>query len=182
MPKVVIDQVKATEQFKADLAAMAVGQKPKEGLVQKRQLDKNFGIATLKFNRWSAELDEAQTLDDALTPTFWSGQAEKLMGHDKANPRGRGDIIEIRKLDTGLYAELLVVEIGKGFIKTELVRRAEPEAVTVPDDSPLTTRWNVGKRAHDVIRRSDNEVMARDFQTKAAALEWITKHLTAMAA
>lgn len=182
MPKVVIDPVKAMEKFKADLAAMNVGQKGESGAPRQRMLTKHFGLAEMKFRRWSAELTEAQSLDDAMNPTFWVEQASQLMGHDKANPKGRGDIIEVRKLDTGLYAELLVTEISPAFVRVELVRKAEPVIATIPDDCPLSTRWNVGNRTHEVIRRGDGAVMARGHQTKASAAAWIADHLKAMAA
>ena len=176
-----IDPVKASEQFKADLAAMA-GPKAAETKVVQRFLGKNFGVASYKFNRWSAELEEAQSLDDALNANFWAAQADMIMGADKTKPKGRGDIIEVRKADTGLYAELLVTEIGKGFVKVKLVSRAELEAVDLPEESPLKTRWNVGSKTHDVIRASDNQVMRGGFQTKASAIAWIEEHSKAMAA
>ena len=150
--------------------------------IQQKMLDKDFGVASFKFNRWSAELGELQTIDDALQPRFWAGQADKIMGHDKTKPKGRGDIIEVRQHSTGLYAELLVTEVGTGFIKTILLRQGQPKDVTIPEGSPLTTRWNVGKRCHEVIRVSDKLLMASDFQTKASAAAWIGDHMKAMAA
>lgn len=147
-----------------------------------RMLTKNFGVSSYRYNRWSADLDETQTLEDALQPRFWIDQSALLMGHDKANPKGRGDIIEVRKPDTGLYAELLVMEIGIGFIKVQLIARAEGKDPPIPENSPLTPKWNPGKRAHDVIRKDTNQVMASGFQSKEAAAQWIVDHLKAMAA
>ena len=177
-----VNPAAAAEQFKNDLAAMHVGPKDGKGTIQRRQLDKSFGLASFKFNRWSAELDESQTLEHALEPTYWAGQAETIMGHDKSKPGGRLDIIEIRKADTGLYAELLVVEVGKGFVKTKLIARAELDAVEAPENSALTTRWNVGNRSHEVIRKNDKQIMRGGFQTKAGAVAWIEEHMKAMAA
>lgn len=143
---------------------------------------KEFALESFRFNTWSAELDETQTLADALDPRFWAHQAAKIMGQDKSNPRGRGDLIIVRKADTSLYAKLLVVEVGAGFIKVELVEKAEPAVVELADKSPLATRWNAGKKSHDVIRASDKAVMAGGFQTKASAAKWIEDHIAAMAA
>lgn len=183
MTKVIIDPVKAAEKFKADLAAMQIGQRKEGQLVKHRLLEKNFGIATLKFNRWSAELDESQSIEDALDPIFWAGQAEKIMGHDKMNPRGRGDIIEVRKLDTGLFAELLITEIGKGFVKVELLRKTEQQDVQLAEDCPLVPKWIVGRRMYVVVRRADAMVVNNDgFQTKAGAVAWIDDHLKKLAA
>ena len=147
-----------------------------------RALDRSFGLVEFKFRRWSVELEENQTLDDTLDPKFWTNQAAKIMGHTENDPKGRGDIIEVRKMDSGLYAELFVTEVGKGFIKVVLVRAAEAPKVDVPEGSPLTTKWNVGKRSHDVVRVSDNQVMATGFQTKPSAVSWINDHMKAMAA
>lgn len=140
--------------------------------------DRNFGVASFKFNRWSAELDETQTLDDALLPAFWANLSAQIMGHDKT--RGRGDIIEVRKRDTGLYAELIVTEIGPGYVKVEPIRAYEPKVTEVPDDVPFITRWNVGKRLHEVLRKADNQVMTGGFQSKEKAVEWIADHMAKM--
>jgi hypothetical protein len=40
-------------------------------------------------------------------------------------------------------------------------------------DSALTTKWNIGTKKHDVVRKSDGQVMAKDFQTKDSAVAWI---------
>ena len=184
MQKVIVDPVKAAEKFKADLAFMAAGQRS-NGVIVRHALDKNFGlnVGGLMFNEWGYRLQENETAADADNPSFWSGQAEKIMGHDKANPKGRGDTICLRKLDTGEHWKLLIIEIGKGFVRTRPIEQSTATAVNIPDDSPLTTRWNVGRRMHQVIRKNDGEVMhAEGFQSKEAAAEWIDKHRTAMKA
>lgn len=143
---------------------------------------RSFGLAEFKRRRWFAELTEEQTVEQAMEQTFWRHQAEQIVGHEKSIPRGRGDIIELYKADTGEYAELLITEIGPGFVKTRLIRDAKAPEVTVPESNPFTTKWNVGKRAHDVVRKSDNAVMASGFQSKPSAMDWIDNHLKAMAA
>ena len=149
---------------------------------KKRQTltDRNFGPIGFKFNRWQAELEESQTLDDVMSPQFWSAQAHKIMGQEK--DKGRGDIIEVRKLSESLFAEFLVTEVGDGFIKLKLLREVEPSNVEIPKDSPLVPRWNVGRRAYDVIRTQDRTVLSGGFQTKETAANWIIDHLKKMAA
>jgi len=149
---------------------------------KRRLMDSRFAVASFRYNRWSADLDETQTLEDALEPSFWSSAVDKIMGHDKLNPKGIGDIIEVRKRDTALFAELMVLEVGPGFIKVDLIRKYEPPAVPVIEDAPFTTKWNVGRRAHEVIRKGDHQVMASGFQSKDGAAAWIAKHMTAIAA
>ena len=159
----------------APVAVAPVPTKPKLHM-----LDKNFGLAEYKFKRWSVELDETHTLEHALDPTFYANQVDKIMGHDKA--RGRGDIIEIRKIDSGLYAEAVIVEIGVGYAKVELIRKAEPTVPEIAPNSPLTAKWNPGRKEFDVIRKSDAQMMKQGFQTKAAAAIWIDQHIKAMTA
>lgn len=149
--------------------------------IKHRLLNSNFGVASFKYNRWSATLSEAQTLEDALEPTFWSAQAEHMMGHDKRG--GRLDIIEVRKPDSGLYAELIVEEIGKGYVKVRPLRLSEPQPTkAISDSSPFETRWNVGNKCHEVVRKADKQVMRGGFQSKAGAADWIAEHMKAMAA
>lgn len=181
---VAVDPVKQKEKFMADLEAMrpkGPDGTPLKTVEQRRLISKDFGLVQFKHNRWSADLTEQQTIEDAVNPVFWANVADIIMGADKAAPKGRGDIIEVRKLDASLYAELLIIEIGKGYVKTLLVRGAEPPEVVVPEESPLIPKWNVGRRAFDVVRKGDSEVMSQGHQTKHAAVEWINKHRAVMA-
>lgn len=143
-------------------------------------LNKDFGVVQFKFNRWSLELAPDQDVESVFDRAAWVNLAPVIMGHDKS--RGRGDIIEIRNLATGLYAEVMVQEIGPGFVKVVPIRAFEPKAVELPESSPLETRWNVGARAHEVIRKADKQVMRGGFQTKESAAAWIAEHLQAMKA
>lgn len=145
--------------------------------VQKFQA-RDFGMVQFKFNRWSLELSESQELESVFDGPAWVNLAPAIMGHNKAG--GRGDIIEIRKLDTGLYAEVMIQEIGQGFVKVVPIRAYQPEVIAIADDVPFKTRWNVGKRSHEVIRRADNQVMAGGFQTQQSAAAWIDNHMKAM--
>jgi hypothetical protein len=149
---------------------------------KRRMSARNFGISTFKFNRWSAELTEEQSLEDALKPEFWVDLAPQVIGHDPTNLKGRGDIIELRKLDTGLYAELIITEVNKAYLKVRLQHKDQPPVAEVSEASPLATKWNVGKRMHDVIRKADGQVLAAGFQSKEKAIEWIDDHLRKMAA
>ena len=141
----------------------------------KSLLARSFGEVSFKFRRWSAELSPDQSLEDALVPEFWKLQAEVIRGHDKENPKGRGDIIEVRKPDSGLYAELLVLEVGPGFLRVKPLKSYEPEAVEAAESSSLTTKWNFGKKMHEVVRKSDGTIIASNFQTKDAAVKWISE-------
>lgn len=144
--------------------------------------ERAFGVASFKYNRWAADLSEDQTIEDAMRPEFWSSNAAKIMGHDRANSKGIGDIIEVRKRSTGLYAEFHVADVGHGYIKLDLLRENVRTEPALSGESPFDTRWNVGRRSHEVIRKFDRQVMATDFNTRSAAINWITDHMKAMAA
>jgi hypothetical protein len=143
--------------------------------------NRNFELASFRYNTWCLDLQENETLEDALDPVAWANLCDKVMGFDKVNPKGRGDIIEVRKADTSLFARLLIVEARPGYIKTSLIEKQEPPAATIPDSVPYVTRWNVGKRLHEVLRKADNYVMSvpnGGFQTKESAVDWIAQQVS----
>lgn len=147
-----------------------------------RGLDSKFGLESFKYNNWAYDLEEPFTFEDVMNPAFWSTLAPKLMGHDRTNPRGRGDTITVRELRTNTYRKFLVIEIGTGFVKLIPMEGARPADVEAPAKSALTTRWNNSKKMHEVIRKDDGEVLASDFQQKQGAIDWIAKNAPTMAA
>lgn len=181
MIKQPIDRVKANEQFQRDLDAMNVGKTPAQAAVQQRVKPQNFklDVTGYAFNQWSALLEENQTIEDALEPPFWAGEVDQVM---RAATKGLGDIIVVRKLSESSYAKLLIVETGKGYIRTIKVEEARPPVAEVPENTGLTTRWNVGKSCHEVVRAADKQMMATGFQTKDKAIAWIVDHTKKVAA
>lgn len=143
-------------------------------------------ISGFVSNIWRADLPESQNFDLCLDPTFWLHVAEKVAGQNKEKPNGIGDKINVFKRDTMEQRGYMISGIGAGFVKLiEIERFAGPVAPELDANSPLTTRWNVGKRAHEVIRTESNNlatVMAGPFQSKDLAVAWIANHLKAMAA
>lgn len=143
-------------------------------------LDRDFGLEETFNRRWAVNLNPQQSLDDVMRPEFFAHVTGKVRGHDKKS--GIGDILVVRQVNTGLYAELIITEIGDTFLHCKPLRMVEPEKIDIPDEVPFTTRWNVGLRCHEVLRKMDNAVMAGDFQTRTAAKAWIDNHMKAMAA
>lgn len=139
---------------------------------------RDFQVAGQLFNRWQMNLPANVELETVFEPAAWTHLVDAIWGHNKAG--GRGDIIEVRKLDTGLYAEVMVTEISAGFVKVAPIRAYEPKVVEVAESVPFSTRWNVGKLRHEVLRKADNQIMAGDFQSKQSAVEWIDNHMKAM--
>lgn len=137
-------------------------------------------------NIWRVDLPESQSFEQCSDPRFWLHVSDKVAGENKENPRGIGDKINVFKRDTMEMRSYMISGIGAGFIKLiEAERYAGPATEEVAPDSPLTTRWNVGKRGHEVVRQEAGNlvtVLAGPFQAKGAAVDWINNHLKAMAA
>lgn len=146
----------------------------------KRLRHENFKAHQFAFNEWSAVLEPNHTIEDALSPEYWASHADTVMGHNKADPKGFLDLIKVRKPSTAEYWELLIVGIGRGFIKTKIVKELRAAEIESPSGA-LAIRWNVGRKRHEVVR-ADGAVMQSGFQTKEDAADWIKTHNTAMAA
>lgn len=132
----------------------------------------DFGISSYKRNDWALELQPAHSMDDVNDPLLWK---------DILGKQAPGDTISAFKPDTGEYGKFIVLECRAGFIRLGRIESYAPSEAKEPEGQ-LGLKWNVGKRAYDVIRKTDGYVMAKDFQTKTSAIAWITDHNTKMAA
>jgi hypothetical protein len=141
----------------------------------KKFAERNFGLAEFKRNVWHLTLEENETFEDALNSANWSNLVSKIVGHDKS--RGPGDLIQVWKPDTGAFGEMIIREVGPGYARADFIRANEPKTIKLDDSNPFITKWNVGKKMHEVLRRADNAVMAGGFQSKAKAFEWIADHM-----
>jgi len=148
--------------------------------------DFRLDLSGFVSNVWSAQLKESQTFEHCLEPAFWMDVVTKVLGDDKTNTRGLLDKVVARKADTMQVADFIIVGIGPG--RMRLVEERRFVGAAVPElkaDSPLKTRWNPGKKGHEVVRQdgeSSVSVMAGPFQDKGAAVAWINDHMTKMAA
>lgn len=141
----------------------------------KKFAERSFGLAEFQRNVWHITLGEHETFDDALNGPSWSNLVSKIIGHDKT--RGPGDRIEVWKPDTGAFGEMIITEVGPGYVRANFIRAYEPKLIEIDEDVPFVTRWNVGKRRHEVLRRADNQIMQGDFQSKEKAVAWIADHI-----
>lgn len=132
----------------------------------------DFGVSSFKKNDWHLTLTEAHEMEHVANPRLWGDLLEKI---------ARGDTIEAFKPDSGAWARFVVTEAGVGFIKLGKTESFTPAEVTVLDVG-LEPKWNVGKRAFDVIRSADKFVMKDGFQTKQSAADWIADHTKKVAA
>lgn len=132
----------------------------------------DFGVSSFKKNDWHLTLTEAHSMEHVSNPRLWGDLLGKI---------ARGDTIEAFKPDSGAWARFVVTEAGVGFIKLGKTESFTPAEVIVPEVG-LEPKWNVGKRAFDVIRSADRFVMKDGFQTKRAAVDWINDHTKKVAA
>lgn len=132
-------------------------------------------VEQFRFTTWSLVLAEGVTLDDMLQEVGW---AHILTKHKIS----AGDVVRVRDEENTLYAELFVRGKTETSIKLGLIRKVEFNVPSVSADLPFDVRWNVGKRAYDVARKADRQVVAGGFKVKEEANAWITEHMKLMAA
>lgn len=148
---------------------------------RQRILPKDFKLVEYAANRWSAILNEGQTLEDAMQPEFWQHVARDDQRGMKA-----GDVIEVRIFDHSFFAELYVRKVDPGTALVALLRLidfVDRAAAKAEGPAPvLTTRWNLGRKAFDVIRASDREVISSGHKLKEDAQAWIANHLKSLRA
>jgi hypothetical protein len=97
---------------------------------------------------WQMQLEEGETLQDALRPEFFGQKADAL---------SRGDRIAVLGSDLGFWAELLVIELAERILD-------------VPDFD--TSKIQVEQIGPDNYRlRHGNRVVSGGFKTRAAAEE-----------
>lgn len=147
-----------------------------------RILQKDFKLVEFASRRWSASLQEGQSLDDAMQPEFWADVA-------RGDNRGllAGDVIEVRSFDHSFFAELYARKVNQGTALVALIRAVDfvdrkAEAAAAKHNDVLTPRWNLGKRCFDVVRSSDKEIISTGHKLKEDAQAWIGDHLRSLKA
>lgn len=139
---------------------------------------KNFK-AELSGNRyhiWWHDLAEGETFDDCLDPNAY---VNVMAANTIPNP---GDTVQVRTFDKFSRVDFLVIASSKTWLKLRKFQECIGADVVVPAESPLATKWNVGKLCYEIIRKSDKAVLRTDFKTKADAVDWASEHVKQMAA
>ena len=141
----------------------------------------NFQTTGQFYEDFQARLPVGVTVKDALRPEFWVHVVHLF----KPNPTtGTGDatgsVIELRTEDHAFYARLYVRAVQERGLVVELM---SPDKAGVCYFGPkkiaygegFKTRWNVGKKGFDIIRKSDKEIVGdgAKFPTKEMANDWI---------
>ena len=161
--------------------AIAESVKPVKAPEQPRTISvRDFKLCEYEYARFSARLAENVSFEDTLKPEFWVHVAHILQKTPVTNePDKAGAIIELRTIDHSFYAELYVRAVQeKGLIVSTLREPVYfgPKAVS---SETFDVKWNVGKRAYDIVRKSDREIVKGGVPTKEAAQDWIDKTVRA---
>lgn len=158
----------ATASFKADLARMAVGQKPRSPMTKSLPSSRFASAEHARGLTMCATFPADWTFDDVLKPDTWRLLASHLTVGAK---------IEVRNDALTWYGELLVVvsDRSRGLVEVvELMRKDLPQAQTTGDDTGefvtkyagLTDRW--------IIQRvSDGKLMKTGLPSRSEAIHEI---------
>ena len=141
-----------------------------------------FQSSEFAYANLSATLPVDWTVEDALKPEFWVHAADMLQKTPVTNePDKAGAIIELRTVDHAFYARLYVRAAQERGLIVQLLGEPVYFGLKSVESASFETRWNVGKRGYDVIRKSDREIVVdgSKIPTKEAAQDWIDKTLKA---
>ena len=113
--------------------------------VTPRFASRDWGVASYKRNEYHLTLTPLHTMADVENARLWGDLLGKM---------NRGDVLEAFKPDSGEWARFVVCESGPGFIRLGKTESFTPATIDIPEGS-LATRWNAGKKGHEVIRVAD---------------------------
>lgn len=142
---------------------------------------------------WDLKNAPADTSPDSLLrPETWAHHSGKLKVGDRLN---------VTPLGLPYFARLIVMDVGKAFAKLALLdvtwlnataedfvsahdakAEAPAPAATLPDDAPVSVRWNLGTKKYAIYRKSDGVKINDGSSIKADAIAWAIDHIGAMAA
>lgn len=146
-------------------------------------LQRDVKQSEFAFVRMSVVLPLGWTFEDVKKPEFWVNIAHLFQSPPQTNEADRsGAIFEIRTQDHAFYAEVYVRAVHERGLTVGVLREPVyfgPQKFETPQ---YVTRWNVGARGFDVIRKTDNEIVSHAAQnkTKEMALAWIDDTVAAM--
>ena len=116
-----------------------------------------------------------EKFEDVMRPEYWANVAYKFQ-RDNAigRPERVGRLIEVIPQDWSFYSLLIVRAVHERSIEVWPVFPPIPIGAQAVESAGYDVRWNVGKRAHEIIRKSDKAIVA-SVKTREAAADWIAK-------
>lgn len=130
-----------------------------------------FKVADFTIGDFDAKVEMGTTKEDLLNPAFWSHVAENM------TPWSR---ITVRAEDGTFYAQLLVLDCGRGHAKMRLLNWwdlttadvAATQSATMNLDD-FSIEWKGATKKAVVIRKADQVVLQEGLPSKGAAEVWL---------
>ena len=118
-----------------------------------------------------AQLEDQVNREHLLRPEFWSHIAGKVL---------KGDMIHARNDSFTFWAEMLVIDVGSGFVKVHILRwedieKADHTDAGTSDDYDILFKGS--ERLHVVSRKSDGIVVQEKLRTKNDAVAWLNEFI-----
>lgn len=129
-------------------------------------------LAEAKRTLYRVNAEAGDVPEDMLKPEWWKHEAHRLRTHDR---------IEVVGYDGRWFAEVIVLEVGKGGIGGARVgfivgpvdlSDVEKTGQPVPE---YDVQWAGPSDKWRVFRKSDKEIVKTGFDSKEAGLAWITE-------
>lgn len=155
----------------------------------------NFQASEFARARFDAVMPADWEYEEALKPGFWANICHLLREKKvSGEPDRTGSLIDLSTEDHAFFATLYVRGVMQGGLIVQCIGPAtHPKTckacpVDLETGLPWTgrapvrsdkfdLRWNTTKKGYDIVRLSDQQVVAdgSNFKTREMALEWITK-------
>ena len=138
-------------------------------------VDFQLNVAGQMYNTWLASVAVGVTERDCLQPEFWAHVARKI------NPMDR---IEVWAKDGAWFGEFRVIFSADREARVQKVQKVDIDANLTDDinkDPEYLAKWIAPPVKYGVIRKSDGEIVAKNFATVAHAELWIAQRRRATA-
>jgi len=148
-----------------------------QALNENAKLERNrFHGAEFKRLIYVADVEQAHTRYDILNPAYWGNVAAQL---------GPFDRIEVRCEDGTWLSELLVLEVGRSYVRVKELNHHKLTTADVAQSqdavqSGFHVFWRGSHHKWSVKRLADNEVIHTGEPDKNAANTWVTEHVKAL--
>ncbi len=137
-------------------------------------LPTRFSLAENTRNVWSVVPEVGIKPEDMVEPSYWAHVSAHLRPCDR---------IEAHAEDGTFFAEFLVVSSGRQTAKVVLLRKIDLEADDAPSASDeFSVQWKGPHHKFAVVRLSDRATLQHSFETKEAALGWLSSNSRTLAA
>jgi len=130
-----------------------------------------IGLAEYRRQDYVVNAEIGTTIQDIMEPSYWAHVASQMQPYDH---------IEVRMESGEWIAELIVLAVGRNWLKVFLAANHELEAVDPDMERKTAThviKWRGPQHRHSVVRLLDDAVLQDGFEDKPAAQAWLDNHL-----